>query len=157
MALQEIREVGPGSADYEAVLALAESLDQKRYLLSDYRNAQQRILLGAFDEGDRSVGFLFALVQIVGSDEDRPPLLVEDQPMTECYVEAFGVLPESRRLGIGQALQENAIRMARHLGCYQIRSRSPVEARENYGLKLKMGYVLHPSNENDSYYFIRKL
>jgi GNAT superfamily N-acetyltransferase len=69
----------------------------------------------------------------------------------------FGVLPERRRMGIGQLLQETAIQMAIDLGCYQVRSRSPSSAQEKYALKLKMGYVIHPSNENDSYYFIRKL
>jgi hypothetical protein len=28
---------------------------------------------------------------------------------------------------------------------------------ENYALKLAAGYVLHPSHENDSYYFLKKL
>jgi hypothetical protein len=50
-----------------------------------------------------------------------------------------------------------AMQMAADLGCYQVRSQSPSSARENYAMKLKMGYVLHPSNENGSYYFIRKL
>lgn len=151
-----IREVAPESSDYDSVLTLADSLDQKRYLISD-RDVEQSILLGAFDQGNRAVGFLFALVHVIGREECRPPVLMEGKPMSECYVEAFGVSPENRRLGIGQALQERVIDIARSLGCYQIRSRSPSDATENYGLKLKMGYVVHPSNKNDSYFFLRKL
>jgi hypothetical protein len=32
-----------------------------------------------------------------------------------------------------------------------------VTSVENYALKITAGYVLHPSNENDSYYFLRRL
>jgi hypothetical protein len=71
-------------------------------------------------------------------------------------VEAFGVLAERHRMGIGQLLQETAIQIATDLGCCQVRSRSPSSAQENYALKLKMGYIIHPSNEKDSYYFIKK-
>lgn len=54
-------------------------------------------------------------------------------------------------------MQEEAISICEAKGCYQIRSRSPVTSRENYALKLKMGYAIHPSEENDSYYFIKTL
>jgi hypothetical protein len=32
-----------------------------------------------------------------------------------------------------------------------------VTSVENYALKLAAGYVLHPSRENDSYYFLMRL
>ncbi len=38
-----------------------------------------------------------------------------------------------------------------------MRSRSPVTSTENYALKLAAGYVLTPSEQNDSYYFLLKL
>jgi hypothetical protein len=38
-----------------------------------------------------------------------------------------------------------------------MRSRSPVTSAENYALKIAAGYVLHPSEENDSYYFLIRL
>jgi GNAT superfamily N-acetyltransferase len=152
-----IREVHPSTIAYDAVLQLAEALDQKRYLVREYPHAKQRILLGAFEEDDRPVGFLCALVQVLGAEEGRSPISLNGKVLLECYVEAFGVVPERRRMGIGQQLQETAIQIATDLGCYQVRSRSPSSAQENYALKLKMGYVIHPSNENDSYYFIRKL
>jgi GNAT superfamily N-acetyltransferase len=152
-----IREAGPGTTDYDALLQVAEVLDQKRYVVREYRHAKQRVLLGAFDEVDRPVGFLFTLIQVLGEDEGRSPVVVGGKALLESYVDAFGVLPAIRRSGIGRALQDRAIQLARELGCYQIRSRSPTAAQENYALKLKMGYAIHPSNENDSYYFILKL
>ena len=54
-------------------------------------------------------------------------------------------------------MQEAAIAFCEEQGCHQIRSRSPTSSLENYALKLKMGYVAHPSAENDSYFFLRKL
>jgi GNAT superfamily N-acetyltransferase len=103
------------------------------------------------------VGFLRYLVQQIGADCGRPPIVRHGQPLREGYVEALGVAPLSRREGIGEALQQHAIDRCRMLGCYQIRSRSPVTSSENYALKLKMGYVVHPSHENDSYYFVLRL
>lgn len=32
-----------------------------------------------------------------------------------------------------------------------------MSSSENYAMKLASGYVLHPSHENDSYYFLRTL
>jgi hypothetical protein len=38
-----------------------------------------------------------------------------------------------------------------------MRSRSPATSTENYALKIASGYVLHPSHDNDSYYFLLRL
>ncbi len=103
------------------------------------------------------MGFLRLLIQEIGSDEGRPPIVHHEIALLEGFVEAFGVLPDSRRRGVGQKLQERAAYIARAHGCYQLRSRSPVSSRENYRLKVKMGYGVHPSNENDSYFFVKVL
>lgn len=104
------------------------------------------------------MGFLRLLIQVIDHDEGRPPVRdAAGRPLREGYVEAFAVLPAHRCQGIGQALQERAIALCRERRCYQIRSRSPVSSVENYALKLKMGYALHPSDKNDSYYFIKVL
>ena len=59
--------------------------------------------------------------------------------------------------GSGLRCSAGAQELSRAFGCHQIRSRSPVSSTENYAMKLAAGYVLHPSNENDSYYFLKKL
>ena len=94
---------------------------------------------------------------MIGVDADRPPVVHGGFPLTEGYVEAFGVDAEFRRLGIGSALQARAIEHCRALGCHQMRSRSPVTSAANYALKIDAGYVLHPSEQNDSYYFLLRL
>jgi GNAT superfamily N-acetyltransferase len=151
-----IREVSPNTAFHSLVLDISELLNQKKYLTQDHPIAKQKILLGAF-EADSPVGFLLALIQVVGKEERCSPILMNGEPLLECYVEAFGVLPAFRLRGIGRALQERAMEIGRSLNCYQMRSRSPVTATENYQLKLKMGYAIHPSGENDSYYFIKQV
>lgn len=81
----------------------------------------------------------------------------EEHIQESILLEAFGVLPEFRRQQIGQRMQEEAIAICGSKGCYQMRSRSPITSQENYALKLKMGYAIHPSEQNDSYYFIKLL
>ena len=150
-------EVVSGTEQFEAVLNLADDvLDQRRYIVSVIDTASENYVLGVFD-GNRCLGFLRFYVQVVGSEEGRPPVMFDGSPVTEGFVEALGVDPAARRMGIGSALQLAAQQLCRARGCYQIRSRSPVSSRENYAMKLAAGYVLHPSNENDSYYFLKKL
>jgi GNAT superfamily N-acetyltransferase len=155
--LVQVRDVQHGSADFEQVLALAARvLAQDRHLLSSVPGVQESRVLGAFD-GIRCAGFLRYLIQVVGAEAGRPAVIHHGEPLKEGYVEAFGVDPRLRRRGIGTALQQHAARQCQIAGCYQMRSRSPVTSTENYALKIAAGYVLHPSNEHDSYYFLLRL
>jgi ribosomal protein S18 acetylase RimI-like enzyme len=152
-----IREVTAHTDDYADLVSVAEQLDQARYIPAREAYAEQSILLGAFIH-KQCVGFLRFLILTIGRDHNRPPIVdARGQPLREGYVEAFGVLSPYRRQRIGQALQAHAIAYCRQQECYQIRSHSPVSSVENYALKLKMGYAIHPSHENDSYYFIKTL
>src|SRR5688572_9506866 len=154
--MHDIREISPDTELHSRILELSDALNQKKYLVQHYPNAEQRILLGAI-ETDSPVGFLLALIQVIGKEERCSPIIVNGESLMECYVEAFGVLPKFRRRGIGRALQEKLTEIAKGLNCYQLRSRSPFTATENYQLKIRMGYAIHPSTENDSYYFIKQL
>jgi GNAT superfamily N-acetyltransferase len=152
-----VREVQPGTASFELVLALAARvLAQDRHLAAPFPDVEESHVLGAFD-GTRCVGFLRYLIQVIGAEAGRPAVMHNNQPLREGYVEAFGVHPQLRRRGIGTALQQHAARQCRIAGCYQMCSRSPVTSTENYALKTAAGYVLHPSQENDSYYFLLRL
>ncbi|CAN5595613.1 MAG: GNAT family N-acetyltransferase [Actinomycetota bacterium] len=152
----EVVEVREWTGVYEELLSLADRLGQARYIPAREDHIEESVLLGAFVEG-RCVGFLRFMVQIIGSDEGRPPIFDAGRPLTEGFVEAFGVDAEYRRRGVGKSMQEWAIEFCEGRGCYQMRSRSPVSSRENYALKISMGYAIHPSGENDSYYFVRTL
>ena len=152
----QLVEVDHNTAAFHELVSVAEQLGQAKYIAAPMHHANESLLLGAFAD-DACVGFLRLLIAIIGSDAGRPPIVQAGRTLTESFVEAFGVLPAWRRHGIGQALQEHAIALCRQRGCYQIRSRSPITSRENYALKLKMGYAIHPSHENDSYYIIKVL
>ena len=153
----KVAEVHPGTAQFDGVLGLAARvLAQDRHLTSHLSTAQESHVLGAFD-GFRCVGFLRYLIQVIGAEEGRSPVIYNGAPLREGFVEAFGVDPQLRRRGIGTALQRHAARQCRNAGCYQMRSRSPVTSVENYALKVAAGYVLQPSHENESYYFLRRL
>jgi GNAT superfamily N-acetyltransferase len=153
----QVREVEPGTAVFDDVLALAARvLTQDRYLASSFPHAQESHVLGAFDD-TCCVGFLRYLIQVIGAEEGRPAVMRNGKPLREGYVEAFGVDPQRRRHGVGTALQQHAARRCRIVGCWQMRSRSPVTSTENYALKVAAGYVLHPSPENDSYYLLIRL
>jgi GNAT superfamily N-acetyltransferase len=153
----EIIEVDPGHPRWENVLELADRvLDQRRYLVKELPHVDESHVLGAFDDG-RCIGFLRFTVQVIGAEEGRPPVTHDGVRLREGFVEAFGVDPDERRHGIGSALQQGAIDHAKAAGCWQMRSRSPITSTENYALKLAAGYVLMPSEENDSYYFLLRL
>lgn len=152
-----ISEVCVETEAYAHLLAVANQLNQARYIYAHTTDVEDSILLGAFTQ-TQCVGFLRFLIQVIGRDQHRPPIIDRaGQPLREGYVEAFGVLPPYRRQGIGQMLQEYMITYCRNHHYYQVRSRSPITSAENYALKLKMGYAVHPSDENDSYYFIKTL
>lgn len=153
----EVIEVRPSDERWDEVLELADRvLDQRRYLNKDLTHVDETHVLGAFVR-ELCVGFLRFSVQVIGSEEGRPPVSLDGVQLREGFVEAFGVDPDARRTGIGSALQQRAIQEARAAGCWQMRSRSPVTSTENYALKLAAGYVLMPSDENDSYYFMLRL
>ena len=151
-----IIEVEEQSTAYDDLLQLAGQLAQARYIPVQEAHIDEAILLGAF-VGQRCVGFLRLLIQVIGRDRGRPPLTHAGQLLREGYVEAFGVAPAARRQGIGQRLHERAMALCQQRHCYQIRSRSPITSHENYALKLKLGFAVHPSADNDSYYFIKTL
>jgi GNAT superfamily N-acetyltransferase len=152
-----IREIQADTDGYRELLLIADQLDQAKYIAVREDYIDESILLGAFIAG-RCVGFLRFTIQVIGRDVQRPPIHdANGQPLREGYVEAFAVIPSERHHGIGQRLQEHVLALCMQRSCYQVRSRSPITSQENYALKLKMGYAVHPSRENDSYYFIKTL
>lgn len=72
------------------------------------------------------------------------PLSAGAVPLYEAFVQTFGVEPEHRRQGYGRVLQETALAKASALSCYQMRSWSSADRRENYALKLSLGFLIQP-------------
>jgi len=63
----------------------------------------------------------------------------------ELFVQTFSVDEAHRRKGIGRALQEEALRQAQMMGCYQLRSWSSLDRIANYPLKLGLRFAFHPA------------
>jgi GNAT superfamily N-acetyltransferase len=112
--------------------------------------------------GEAIVGVLRFWTQEIGIDEDKPPFVVDGKPAVEAKVIAFHVLEEHRRQGIGRDLQLAAVRWARELGCYQVRSRSAYNRRGNHSLKASLGFGISPGRNTtdgavDTAYFVLPL
>jgi len=91
-------------------------------------------------------GFLQFFQQPIGPDRECPPLALRSEELVEAKILAFAVRPAFRQRGIGRALQAAAIRHARALGCFQLRSYSgnTADHAANYRLKLSMGFAAQP-------------
>jgi len=88
---REIVEVAPTDARFNEVVQLATTiLDQGRYLIQQPDDNQESHIVAAFAE-NRCVGFLRFVVQTIGEDVGRPPVLHNGSALREGYVEAFGV------------------------------------------------------------------
>ncbi|MCZ2094717.1 MAG: GNAT family N-acetyltransferase [Anaerolineae bacterium] len=63
----------------------------------------------------------------------------------EAFVQSFAVEPGYRRQGYGRALQQAALLKASKWDCYQLRSWSSADKRENYALKISLGFAIQPA------------
>jgi GNAT superfamily N-acetyltransferase len=98
-------------------------------------------------QNDVIAGTLRFWTQVIGVDEDRPPFVVDGEPAVEAKVVTLHVLDEFREMGIGQQLQVAAVRWARQLGCYQVRSRSPYASEGNHRMKASLGFGISPGRD----------
>jgi GNAT superfamily N-acetyltransferase len=141
------------------LIRLIEKLDQTRWVESRYDWHQSSHMLVAVED-EQPVGFLRFVIQEIGVEDDRPSVTLDDKPLLEAKVLAFGVHEDYRNRGIGRALQESAIAHAAEMGCYQLRSHSSGSNRANHHLKLQMGFAVMPiirGEDREGAYFIMPL
>ena len=151
-----ISTITPEDVDWPQIMKTVEALGQTNWVTAQADHFQSSHMLVATLD-DKPVGFLRFIIQRLGEDEERPPIVFNDKTLYEAKILAFGVLPEARNHGIGRVLQEAAQTHARELGCYQIRARSDYVNVANYHLKIAMGFCIQPSLVDDSVYFIMTL
>ena len=151
----QIIDVEQDDKIWNALLKVAPSIDGAtvRQLTLEIDFAKSNHILVAMSD-DQPVGVLRFVAQRLGEDEERPPIVFKGETLVEGKVITFGVVPEYRNQGIGRALQERAIEIAREKGCYQLRSRSWYQSRANFHLKISMGSGIQPSLQDDSVYFV---
>ena len=139
-----IHELTPEHRDWNEYVDLIDGEGQRRGRSTRTSNRFRATTFWRDREGD-IVGFLTYVVWDIGPhDRNHPPLVVDGQTLREAKIVAFGVKEAYRRQGIGRALQEHAIRRARELGCYQVRSVSGADHSANRQLKLDMGFAVEP-------------
>ncbi len=98
-------------------------------------------------QDDVIAGVLRFWTQVIGVDEDRPPFVVDGEPAVEAKVVTLHVLDAFRGTGLGQELQVAAVRWARELGCYQVRSRSPYASEGYHRLTASLGFGISPGRD----------
>jgi len=140
-----IEEWLPTHPRWSEFVACVDSEGQTRWVFNEHFEQFPRYFLVALQE-NQVVGFLMFFLQPIGPENDCPPLHINGAWLIEAKIIGFAVKRASRRLGMGQALQEYAIRRARELGCYQVRSHSDSRNVANYQLKLRMGFAAVPVN-----------
>ena len=153
LAIAEIAEDAPL---WPQVWSVVELLNQERYVQVQAEHFRSSHLLVALLD-ERPIGFLRFVVQRLGEDEERPPIVFRGRTLYEAKIIAFGVLPQERNRGFGRSLQLAAMGRAQELNCCQVRSRSAYGKDANFHLKISLGFGIQPSLENDSVYFIKSL
>ena len=151
-----IVEVTEDSRLWKQLWPVIEQLEQEPYIEVRAGHFRSSHVFAAVVDG-RPVGFLRFVVQRLGEDEGRPPIVFRERVLNEAKIIAFGVLPEERNRGIGRSLQQEAMRRAEALNCCQVRSRSDYGNDANYHLKISLGFGIQPSLGDDSVYFVKAL
>lgn len=131
----------PAHLRWAQVQTVIAQLGQTEWVESVFPWHQRNELLVA-TSGGLLVGFLRLVTQLIGADEELPLTVLDGQPLLEAKIMAFGVIERYRRQGIGWALQQAAVQLARDLGCYQLRSHSSGSSQANHRLKLRMGFAV---------------
>ena len=153
-----IEELSVDHPDWQQLVQVMDEVGQKGAAFSTHFMQFARHFIVA-REGEEIVGYLmFVVWQIGPHDRHQPAVRHEDGALTEAKIIAFGVREEYRRRGIGKALQERTLQLARKLGCYQVRSVSNHERHANHQLKLSMGFGVEPmEREKPSLAFVMPL
>jgi GNAT superfamily N-acetyltransferase len=150
-----IAEISQEDEIWDALVQAAQSISEAvaRQLEVEIEFARSNHILAAMVD-EQPVGLLRFITWRLGEDEGRPEIVFNEKTLIEAKVISFGVLPDYRNQGVGRALQEKAMELARLTGCYQLRSRSRYLAQANHHLKISLGSAIQPSLEDDSVYFI---
>ena len=153
-----IEELTVDHPDWQQLVQVMDEVGQKSAAFNAHFMPFSRHFVVARQAGD-IVGYLMFVVWEIGPhDRNQQPVQHSGDSLTEAKIIAFGVREACRRQGIGRALQERTLQLARDLGCYQVRSVSNYERGANHQLKLSMGFGVEPmEREKPSLAFVMPL
>ncbi|MCP5095763.1 MAG: GNAT family N-acetyltransferase [Chloroflexi bacterium] len=141
---------------WQELLQFTAQLEQHRWATIKFDWQLSTHMLVALHD-DKLVGFLRLIRQEIGADMERPSVTDNNSSLIEAKVMAFAVAEPYRNQGIGKRLQTAALREAKRLGCYQLRSYSNGNKHSNHHLKIDMGFGIHPHvrpDDNEGVYFV---
>ncbi len=133
---------------WSELMQLATAVSQDRWMTIRFDWHLSSHMLVAL-QSDQIVGYLRLVQQEIGADMERPSVTFNANPLIEAKVMAFAVAESHHNQGIGHMLQNAAIRKAKQLGCYQMRSFSNGTKPANHHLKISMGFGIHPHMRED--------
>jgi GNAT superfamily N-acetyltransferase len=156
LVIEEWSETHPR---WPELMRVVEGLHQSNWVTgkADFRLSSHMLVARREQE---IIGFLRFVTQEIGTDEDRPSVLFNGTALIEAKILAFGVVEAYRKQGVGRKLQEAALRQAKELGCYQVRSHSSGQNEASHHLKLAMGFGVHPiirGEDRRGVYFVMPL
>jgi GNAT superfamily N-acetyltransferase len=147
-SIEEWDEAHPRWHEFVACLE-AVAPDQVPFVLGEPYRAYPSHLLVAL-QANQVAGFLRFAVQPIGPEARCPVLHLDGVPLTEAKIHAFAVREDARGQGIGTALQEQTLRRAKELGCYQVASYSSYGRDANHHIKLSLGFAAQPEVHGDN-------
>jgi len=123
--------------------------DQLPFVEGDfYRNVPTCLYVATFEQ--IVIGFLRIAIQPIGPEANCPPLTYKGKILSEAKIHAFAVREEYRNQGVGRALQEKAISLAKEKGCHQLSSYSPYQCVANHQVKLGLGFAAQPETHTEA-------
>jgi len=147
-----LSRISPGEDDWPALVAYLKNCGQARWVLDEHdRPLSEQLTFLAVVMDSRVIADLTLIkrpIEVPPSEwaGDRDLILRDaaGQPLAEAFVQTFRVEADHRRKGYGRALQLEALRVTKELGCIQMRSWSSLDKPANYQLKLSLGFGFHP-------------
>lgn len=122
--------------------------DQLPFVTGQYFKANPNYTFVALDN-KVIAGFIRYCKQPIGPEAKCTEVTLKNQVLLEAKINAFAVDPNYRNKGIGKNLQKIVLAHAKGNNCYQVASYSTFDKKENYSVKLTMGFSVQTETQAD--------
>lgn len=135
-----------GHAAWESLRTFVTEREASPYVMVDDDENAPFFAAVAFSDQGEMIGYHICLVQPIGPEMEVSPIAMRDGTMLkEAKVRGLRVEKGWQNRGVGTALQLATLKEATRRNCFQMRSRSSLDCRENYHIKIKLGFACHPA------------
>ena len=132
---------------------------QVQFITETYFEHGENISFGWYEK-NILVGCIRYCIQEIGYEQNTPQIIHNGQILMEAKIHAFAVKASFRNRGIGKKLQQSVIENAKQQGCHQVSSYSTFDKKENYAVKVGLGFCVQPETQPDGTkgcFFLMKL